>query len=80
MEWGTGKVEPWAMELPRDGAAGEGCPDLRHPRWNRHGREETGGSYLRESKSRFRIQCLLISATADGTARRGGSDLSCVNV
>lgn len=80
VEWGTGKVEPWAKELPRDGAAGAGYPDQRHPRWNRHGREETGGSYLWESKTGFRIQCLLYSGTADGTARAGGSNLSRVNV
>lgn len=59
MEWGTGKVEPWAKGLPQDEAAGGGCPDLRHPRWNRHGRAETGGSYLRERKTRFRIQSFL---------------------
>lgn len=80
MEWGTGKVEPWAKELPRDGAAGAGYPDLRHPRWNRHGREETGGSYLRESKTGFRIQRLLYAGTADGAARTGGSNLSRGNV
>lgn len=67
-EWGTGKVEPWAKELPRDGAAGAGYPDLRHPRWNRHGREETGGSYLRDSETGFRIPRLLYPGTADGTA------------
>lgn len=80
MEWGTGKVEPWAKGLLRDGAAGAGYPDLRHPRWNRHGREETGGSYLRESETGFRIQRLLYSGTADGTARTGGWNLSRGNV
>lgn len=59
MEWGTGKVEPGAKGLPQDGAAGGVCPGLRHPRWNRHGRVETGGSYLRERKTKFRIQSLL---------------------
>lgn len=48
VEWGTGRAEPWARGLPRDGAEGGECPDLRHHHWNHHGHGETGGSCLRE--------------------------------
>lgn len=48
MEWGTGRAGPWARGPPRGGAEGGECPDLRHPRWNRHGHGETGGSCLLE--------------------------------